>query len=122
MLPGPPSIPTTVTPDEIVGAMMTKFLEHFEVCGSGIGEFPDSKLDKFIGSGARKTIADVYEDLRAHGFYPSHIANKKMVWMTAIKCNTHSVIEKHEPFDKDISSMSTDEMKEKARNGFRRVG
>lgn len=122
MLPGQPSIPTSVTPDEIVGGMMDVFLKHFELCGSGTGDFPDKLLEDKIGAERRITIAEIYKDLRAHGFYPGYVVAGRMVWRTALKCKTFAAIEVFEPFDTPISSMSVKQMKEKARTGFKSIG
>lgn len=92
----PPMIPTSATPELIIGRdNMSIFKKHYQICLSSTnqGEFPDKRLDKEIGVSDRPEIARVLKELRDNGFYPDGFYNGEIVWRTVIKSKQQILFE-----------------------------
>jgi len=122
MLSSPPSRPTTLTPNEIIGVEMAEdFLNHFRITSSesNDGGHPVGRLKKEVGLDKCFRIGGIYRDLRENGFYPLGLTNFGQIrWGIALQTPTATRIEK-ELTDNPITNIEDE--KAKARNGYKNI-
>ena len=80
----PPMIPTNMEPWELIGpSFLAIFTEHYKaVHGSTPDQF--EKNLKGFSADNRKTIGDIYEKLRKHGYYPAGLEKNGQIFFTFI--------------------------------------
>lgn len=118
----PPMILTAKTPEDIIGAHnMEIFVEHYLLTTreSNDGVFPSKLIDKEIGGHDRQKIADIYTDLRKHGYYHGGFHKGKIIWRTVLQSQQNEEFEKGMD---DLRGKSLDELREIARAGFHKIG
>lgn len=120
MLTSQPSIPTYLTPREIIGWEYEQMFEkHYRIAISGT-EFPEKRLDKEFTQDERNHVIEIYNELRRNGFYPIGLNEQgKIRWGIALQDKTHAILLadlKNNPVN-DIAAE-----RKKARQGFKQIG
>ena len=120
MLNQPPSIPTSLSPPEIIGWEMEQtFLHHYRIANSGT-EYPEKRLATEFTADQMASIADIYKELRANGFYPLGFNEKGQIrWGTALQGVTTTILEK-DLQNNPVTDIEAE--KAKARGTFKLIG
>ncbi len=136
MLTEKPSIPTSETPNEIIGYdMLDAFTSHYVASTSGSGGPNDVAISEALEQYTRnkkevptlrKTIAGIYVKLRANGFYPDGMDDNGIRWRTALQDKVKAKVDAFEPFTEAIPPKPTDQqcdiLRKKAMELFGGIG
>lgn len=119
---GVPMYLTSLTPLEIIGpSNMQLFVEFLRMALSSTngGEYPDKRLDREVGLENRKRIAVALEELRASGYYPSHVNDRgEIIWNVVVKSKCQQLMEKGLP---ELQNKTLSELQDMGRNGYRQI-
>lgn len=114
---------TVKTPTDIIGEEnMEIFLTHMRICYYRVydSDFPEKLLNKEVGQGNRKAIADALQALRDHGFYPLGLKkNGRVRWGVVTRSASLDLFENQKL--EELKKLTLEELSQKARKAHLEV-